>query len=288
MQRRFPVFGIAESDYEYLERSSILEESKLSIDYLKRIERWLRKILDSESLDRARPENSITDEKTSPYRSLDTIEFRDLLLSVSRAARTVSERYLIDKPDQSLRVKLNEPLGVGYAPAKPIYVLDKPLAFYGGILERFRPHRIMDAFDDYIVFAFLGISGFDDVLDRDRHGDSVGWHYNYCKSDGLRSDTILTFDRNGHEDPLFWERHRERNAHFAARASAWGKDKRKSAYDACAADLFRAPETFRLPSDEAQAVWPQNAILSKIPPSAVPAKVPDSTALPRRRHHKGR
>ncbi|MCK1578684.1 hypothetical protein IVB03_03560 [Bradyrhizobium sp. 168] len=111
-------------------------------------------------------------------------------------------------------------------------------------------------------------------LDRDNH--HVGWHYHYCKPNGKRSDTMLSFDTNQPDRydnktgaiknvPLFWERHK---GTFPAKPKIWGADKRKSVFNAAFPDLLKHQwHEFRRPKDEASPVWPRSAVLSSRPRS---------------------
>jgi hypothetical protein len=110
-------------------------------------------------------------------------------------------------------------------------------------------------------------------LDRDNH--HVGWHYHYCKPNGARSDTLISFDTNQPDRfddkrrinnvPLFWERHSPNKAKFRAKATLWGRDKKRSIWDALNPELSRPLHEFRRPNNSATAVWPTNAILSTRP-----------------------
>ena len=262
MSRRFWLQDESETNHadQYFERSRIKEETQITIKYLERIIRWLHGMVDvGNSNERQRRDPEISS-GTKVYRAFDTPELRDVLQSAKQAAHTLVERDLSDIPTP---LDLKGQVDADYVPAAPIYVMDARLTIHGGFLERFRPEPIITESDDHIVCRFISISRIKDVLDRDHH--QVGWHYHYCKSDGARSDTILTFDRHNTapKSPLFWEKHREKNCSFHARANAWRHDKRSSAYSACVGDLNRDPAEFRRPSNEAEPVWPVTAILSK-------------------------
>ena len=123
------------------------------------------------------------------------------------------------------------------------------------------------------VMLFITILDDKNKLDRDNH--HIGWHYHYCKPNGDRSDTLLSFDTNqsdrldahGHirNVPLFWERHGESKAKFRAKAHLWGDDKRRSVWTAAFPELKRPLHEFRRPKEIASPVWPKNAVLSTRP-----------------------
>jgi hypothetical protein len=244
----------------YFDYSTIEEETLVTLKYLKRVTQWFLKIANMENYDSLRRPDEEIRSGAGTLRAIDNTLVRDSLKSTRQSARNLVEESLgdVSTPRPREIIGRSDP---DYVPAAPIYVLDARLNIHKGLLERFRPEPIIAESDDRAVCKFIAIAGIKNVLARD---NQQGWHYHYCKPNGKRSDTILTFDRDNAalSNPLFWERHRERNSSFYAKAELWGHDKRQSAYSACAADLNRPSGQFRRPSNKAKPVWPISALLS--------------------------
>jgi len=103
------------------------------------------------------------------------------------------------------------------------------------------------------LFYFLRISGYDDILRKENHGQ--GYHFHYCDKRERRSDTILTFD-----DPtpsLFFEKHAENKAKFIAKPMSWSSGRRFSVYGACL-PIWRkmGPAHFKRPGNKASVLYP--------------------------------
>jgi hypothetical protein len=155
----------------------------------------------------------------------------------------------------------------------PINIVHSVKPILRGNLEVVETVRLTSFEQSAEVAFYIKIVDDEHELDRDNH--HVGWHYHYCKPNGARSDTLLSFDtnqpdrydKNGRIDnvPLFWERHSPKKAKFKAKAKLWGPDKKKSIWDALNPELSRPLHEFRRPSNEASAVWPTNAVLSARP-----------------------
>ena len=115
-----------------------------------------------------------------------------------------------------------------------------------------------------------------DSLKGETHGFGIHYHYHNWK--GVRTDVILSWDtrwtapdgKGQMRRPLFWEFHAERNAKGAARAGQWQAEKRRSVHAACTNDLRRWPiAEFRNAGDCSLPVWPEGAILTPRPPTAI-------------------
>jgi hypothetical protein len=266
----------------YMEESDIWEETQATLELLSRLIRLAREygvhIRETRSL------KAPADWPTLPPIgfSLHSLDIHELRVQHSELRKILGEL-----PDIGGRMD-------GALPTIRIVTDVSPIL--RGFIEHIRPVPLIEE-PTPPTMAFLSIAGFPDRrLDRDHH--DVGWHYHYCDRKGRRSDTLLAFDTHQADQydenkrlipralnfPLFWERHSETNARFEGHADEWGKGKRSSIFEAAHGDFVkRNPEDFRRPKDEAQPVWPINAVLSQRPTSTPSADA--QPARKRKRRH---
>jgi hypothetical protein len=250
----------------YRDETLILEETRFSIRFLRTVAHLIGLRDDDPEWaieDRARELSSAWQEqKLSGLFALDCPELR----------------YLLAQIDDSLaRQRFGPPILT--PPGRPlIHVVHGVRPILRGHLEIVKSLRLAPVERAPTVALFITIFNDDNKLVRDNH--HVGWHYHYCKPNGARSDTMLSFDTNQpnrvdkkgriHNVPLFWERHGEGKAKFLAKAKLWGDEKRQNVWKAVQPELSRPLSEFRRPSDEASPVWPKSAVLSARPQSYSP------------------
>ena len=146
---------------------------------------------------------------------------------------------------------------------------------HNGFLEPVFRRPIVEHLSERVV-AYLITLDEDDSLLRER-GGGVGWHYHYLNRKEERSDVVLAWDTRAEVDHknrgIFSEKHAERDKAFSARPAGWKDLKRQTIHTACRLDLKKWDKSeFRNASNEADAVWPRDAVITPHP-SAKPTGV---------------
>lgn len=146
---------------------------------------------------------------------------------------------------------------------------------YNGFLEPVLRRLIVEHLSERVV-AYLIALDEDDSLLREK-GGGVGWHYHYLNRWEERSDVVLAWDTRAEVDHrsrgIFSEKHAERGKVFYARPASWKDLKRQTIHAACKRDLEKWDKSeFRNASNDADAVWPRDAVLTPHP-SANPSGV---------------
>lgn len=245
----------------YRNESRIVEETTFSIELLRVMASLV--IVTNERKNRDLIEHQAGEFASRWEEQDDLIGFFALDCHELRTALRLVNTTLEDRPFDLVSDSAAPPINIVHA-VEPIL---------RGNIELIETRRLAAVQRSPEIMLFLKILDDKNQLSRDNH--HVGWHYHYCKSEGARSDTMLSFDTNQldrhakgelYNVPLFWERHRESRAKFKAKAQLWGDDKRRNIRDAAFPELSKHPlQEFRRPKNDASAVWPRNAMLSVKP-----------------------
>jgi hypothetical protein len=261
-----PIATISPLPRSYREETRIIEETRFSIWFLRIVASLIRPdeeiVLGRVIEQRAHEFREEWEERE--LAGLFAIDCRELREALARLDGLLTSRSFL-----RIGSELSGP---------PINIVHSVHAVLRGHLEFIETLRMAAVDRSPAVARFIEIIGDKHKLDRDNH--HIGWHYHYCKSNGDRSDTLLSFDTSQSDRldargriqnvPLFWERHSESKARFRAKAHLWGDGKRRSVWNSVLPELERPLHEFRRPKEIASPVWPKNAVLSTRPYSYSP------------------